>query len=164
MQKTATSKKTTQAVNWPLLGKQFLRYGIAVGIIGVVTLVKSHTPGLGESTPTLLYSLALMIIAIFLGTRPALLALAVSTVLIPFLFLSRTDALSLGIKDLVQIIIYLIDGILVIFIISRLRNSERQLRDKNIQLQDSNNRMISLMSKALDAPYSRKRPDDDIDI
>lgn len=143
--------------------KKAISYIASLGLIGIVTVIKFGVPGLGADTPTLLYDLSIILIAVYFGTGPAMAALVVSAGLINYVFLKHAFYLNIDSESVLQTAIFIIDGAVMIWLIARLRASERRLAARGEHLKGANARLTTILDRALDDSWNRKRVKDPLD-
>ncbi len=131
-------------------------YVLSFLLVSAITMVKYYVPALSIHTPLLLYYLAIILSAAFLGTGPAILSLVLSAGLIDYIFIHPEYYPDVHWAGILQILIYLIDGLVMTWVIHRLRQAERKLLAKNRSLQDSNDRVAKMLARILDEPLGEE--------
>lgn len=141
------------------LQARIVGYFIALVVVALVTFLKFMIPGIGAGTPTLLYLSAVTFLAYTSGTGPAVFALGLSAIIFQTIFRHPIASLVINTSSIIQVGVFLLNGLVVIGLVSRLRKTDAQLRRRNKDLLETNNQVTSLMSKALDTSFDRKRID-----
>jgi signal transduction histidine kinase len=107
-----------------------LRYGVAVLVVGVVTLIRLLLHSiLGESAPLLPFEVAVMVSAWYGGLWPGLLATALAAFTASSLFMSPAGELSIAHPAyVVQLTLFAVIGVVMSFLIDALKSEVAEHR------------------------------------
>ena len=103
------------------------QYSVAILSVGAALLLKLFFAFLiGIRTPFLLFFGATMISALYGGMRTGILATLLAAFVANFFFLEPTYALSLQAVDLIQIVVFILEGILISSIVATMQRAKRR--------------------------------------
>jgi len=131
----------------PLLNKPLTRYGFALMTVAAAFVLRLAVARLtGTGAPFVLFFGATLVTSLIAGTGPGFLALALSLPLAAYMFVVRAGY-SVSQAGF-QALLYAIDGLLIIYLTSRVSKASRQAQNANDQLRIANAQISEIASRA----------------
>jgi len=128
------------------------QYSVAILSVGAALLLKLFFAFLiGIRTPFLLFFGATMISALYGGMRTGILATLLAAFVANFFFLEPTYALSLHAVDLIQIVVFILEGILISSIVATMQRAKRRAETATRQMREGEEKYRQLVDLSPDA-------------
>lgn len=123
-----------------------------------IAIKLKFTELIGVSSPFLLAELFVIFVAYFLGRGPALVSILINTLLVDYFFVFPLNSIDVfSVSHVLQNVVYIIQSLLVVLFIHRLKNSQGKLFTMTEQLEvQVQNRTKSLRETSLQLENSNK--------
>jgi signal transduction histidine kinase len=119
-------------------------------VLFVVWLKVNFNEYFGVNTPFLLFAFTVFLSTYFGGLGPGLLSLLLSSILIKFLFLQPDETFLLEQNSWVPIIAYIIEGFIIVYLVTK----QRRMLFQKIELDRQKDDFISASSHELNTPLT----------
>ncbi len=124
----------------------WLRYGAAIAAIGLALVIKLLlVPLISQDTPFLLFFIAVMLAAWIGGLGPGLLATVLASLANNYYFIAPYGQFTLNTPGhQLQLVLFVLEGILISVICSRLQAAKRRAEDSALEARDLEKRILEI--------------------